>query len=148
MICPLTAVHAARYGTFFAQHRPKVLFTASYSNSANVLHTVLHELPKLVNWLGGDRVHVSLNEGGSRDGSVALLHHIARAIRHAGGSYTIAVEGNATDPAAWKPSRIEILAKARNDAMADLHTDVSRAFGDFDTVVFTNDVRRCYARAR
>ena len=148
--CPLTDIHSARYGTFFAQQRPKILFSASYSNSANVLQSVLQELPKLVSWLGPDRVHVSINEGRSRDATIPLLHHLARALRLVGGSYTIEVAGTAVEDASYngsKGSRIDLLAKVRNDGIRDLETDVGRDFGGFDTVVFVNDVR-CQARER
>jgi hypothetical protein len=91
--CSFSLTHIARYRPLL-QSNQTVLVVASFSDSDNVLLSVIRELPSLVSFLGPERVHVAITEGGSIDHTPTLLHHLARALAAVGGSYSIRSTGD------------------------------------------------------
>lgn len=141
--CPISLPHIARYRPLL-QQKQTILVVASYSNSDNVLLTVLNELPALVSFVGPSRIHIAITEAGSTDHSPQLLHHLARALFSLGASFSIRSYGSSQDTAWDRPDeRMRILAEARNWPLDHVEGEVADDLGGFDAVVLMNDVTFC-----
>lgn len=162
--CALHPWHYERYTDLRASSSSFFLAINLHDN-AGVSPTFVQELPIVLQFLGPQRVHVSIYENGSTDETpqflvlrMLLLHiftnaHrlinfalVARTFDALGTSYSI-LSKNVTFPKD-EGRRINVLAVARNTALAPFYDgSIARHMPNkrFDTVLFMNDIIFCAA---
>jgi alpha-1,3-mannosyltransferase len=128
------------------QSNTTIFFALNLIDAEIVMPTFLKELPTLLEYLGPQKVHVSIAENGSHDKTNYFLHLLAAALDDLGTSYTIVARGESYRPSKEDHHRINILAAVRNEAMKPLYDGkVAEKMpnGRFDTVLFINDIIYC-----
>lgn len=143
--CAIRPWHNNRYA-----HLPRsnstVFLALNLINAEIVMPTFLHELPAVLDFLGPNRVHVSIVENGSTDKTPTYLHLLSRALDTLGTSYSIIAKGDSEHFAKENGHRISVLAAVRNAAMAPLYDGkvAKKMLGErFNTVLFINDMVYC-----
>nr|KAJ3410404.1 capsular associated protein [Polyrhizophydium stewartii] len=102
-----------------------------------VLPTLVRELVRLVDFLGPDRVFVSVFENGSKDLTKPLLRALGSILKFADVPHAIELSDVVSD---YKHrNRIELLAEYRNLALAPMFRQHQR----YDRIIFMNDVFFC-----
>ncbi|KAH6594574.1 hypothetical protein BASA50_006524 [Batrachochytrium salamandrivorans] len=91
----------------FADHQ-RYFVALNFHNSEQVLPTIIQGLLRLADFLGPDRLYISVFENGSTDNTKALLHMLEDILTHAGIMSTIILSDEISDYR--KLNRIELLA--------------------------------------
>lgn len=147
--CPLLPQHYDRYKHIRASSS-KFFIAANLFNSERVIPNLAMQIMHLVEFLGKDRVFISIYENGSNDGTPVQLDIFRDSLDSLGIPNKIVSESgpavshliSLNKKVNWTSvHRIEKLAELRNEAMRPLHD--LRDTVQFDSVIFINDVFFC-----
>ncbi|KZV75509.1 glycosyltransferase family 69 protein [Peniophora sp. CONT] len=145
--CSLESWHNERYASL--RNSTNIFLAMNLHDNEEVLPTFFQEMPRLLDFLGPERVFISIYENGSSDRTPRLLRHFDELLNEIGTPHRIITEGTARASDKEDGHRINFLAAVRNLAMEPLY-DGSAATtlpdgGPFDDVLWINDVFHCAA---
>ncbi|VDB99758.1 unnamed protein product [Peniophora sp. CBMAI 1063] len=145
--CNLEPWHNERYASL--RNSSNVFLAMNLHDNEEVLPTFFQEIPKLLDFLGPERVFISIYENGSSDRTPRLLRHFDELLKEMGAPHRIITEGTARASDKEDGHRINFLAAVRNIAMEPLYSGSAAALlpdgGPFDDVLWINDVFHCTA---
>uniref|UniRef100_A0A0G4GBL2 Alpha-1,3-mannosyltransferase CMT1 n=1 Tax=Chromera velia CCMP2878 TaxID=1169474 RepID=A0A0G4GBL2_9ALVE len=127
----------------------RVFITALLHQNEDILPQWIANVLEVIEVLGTENVFVSINEGGSNDGTSDLLRNMETELNLMGVPNQMMIDDNESVPFKYKKGdrkgspRIEYLAKLRNIAMAPLWEMKENEGIEFDRVLFLNDVIFC-----
>ncbi|KAI0311465.1 cryptococcal mannosyltransferase 1-domain-containing protein [Amylostereum chailletii] len=145
--CTWQPWHDARYASLSGAPK-NIFFAMNFYNNEDVLPTFFQEFPLLLQRLGTNRVYVSIYENGSEDNTPELLDEFEDMLRALGVAHTVEAKGRTEYSHKENGHRINVLAAARNAAMAPLYSGAAARHvpgGVIDEVMWINDVFHCQA---
>ncbi|KAL5039234.1 hypothetical protein BDV3_002616 [Batrachochytrium dendrobatidis] len=123
-------------GSYFVDHQ-RYFVALNFHNSQKVLPTIFRELLKLADFLGPDRIFISIFENGSTDQTKKLLQLFQTLLDHLNIPSSIILSDEKSDYEHM--NRIEVLAEYRNRALEPMFTQKLY----YNHVIFINDVFHC-----
>ncbi|KAI8381191.1 cryptococcal mannosyltransferase 1-domain-containing protein [Radiomyces spectabilis] len=116
-----------------ASNKDTIFIAANLFNSEDILPHWIAEVNQLINWIGPQKVYISIYENGSTDGTKAMLRDFDSQLEKDHVPHWIVVDAAAKT----KQRRIPVLANLRNRALWPIGNITTT---HFDKIVFLNDI--------
>ncbi|TIB96773.1 hypothetical protein E3Q18_02992 [Wallemia mellicola] len=115
-------------------------FSANFYNNQDVLPEFFNQFLQLSDYLGHDKVYLSIYESNSKDNTKVLLQEFNKSLNDLGISHTVITDQSTVKPTLVGNERIGYLAGVRNKTLEPLTKELDEKFKKFKKIVFFNDV--------